>query len=41
MALEHTMFTFDDLKLTSHDDKQTDNQLKYLALTHVQAWRDQ
>ena len=24
MAVEHAMFTFDDLKVTSHDDRMTD-----------------
>ena len=26
MAVEHTMFMFDDLKVTSHDDRKTEKQ---------------
>ena len=26
MAVEHAMFTFDDLKVTSRDDRMTDRQ---------------
>ena len=26
MAVEHAMFTFDDLKVNSRDDRQTDRQ---------------
>ena len=39
MTVEHAMFKFEDLKVNSRDDRQTDRltewQPKYLALAHA------
>ena len=35
MAVEHAMFKFEDLKVNSHYDRQTEWQPKCLALAHA------
>ena len=34
VAVEHTMFIFDDLKVTSHDDKLTDKTTTKIPNSH-------
>ena len=36
MAVEHTMFTFGDLKVNPHDDRQTDRQNERKNMAAIQ-----